>query len=155
MAANVRLGHVGVPAQNPQQLATFYRELLGLEVTLQGRLPMLGEFIFLSDRPNEATQTLAFMTNPRARHIAWKVESLAGLKALYAQAKARGISIDRVLNHRSSLSLYLHDPEGNGIEIYWPTGQTDTGLFAESVDSAQLEQPDSALLELILGSSAA
>ena len=77
------------------------------------------------------------------------------LKALYAQAKARGISIDRVLNHRSSLSLYLHDPEGNGIEIYWPTGQTVAGLFAEPVDVVQLEQPDSALLELICGSSAA
>jgi len=155
MAATVRLGHVGVPAQNPRQLATFYHDLLGLEVTLEGTLPMLGEFIFLSDRPEEETQTLAFMTSPRARHIAWKVESLAVLKAVYAQAKAHGIAIDRVLNHRASLSMYLHDPEGNGIEIYWPTGQSVEGLFAEPVDSAQLEQPDSALLELIFGTSAA
>jgi catechol-2,3-dioxygenase len=155
MAATVRLGHIGVPAQNPRQLATFYHELLGLEVTLEGTLPMLGEFVFLSDHPEEETQTLAFMTSPRARHIAWKVESLAALKALYAQAKAQGISIDRVLNHRATLSLYLHDPEGNGIEVYWPTGQTVEGQFAEPVDIGQLEQPDSALLELIYGSSAA
>jgi len=155
MAAIVRLGHVGVPAHNPRQLATFYHDLLGLEVTLEGTLPALGEFIFLSDRPEEETQTLAFMTSPRARHIAWKVESLAILKAVYAQAKAHGIAIDRVLNHRATLSLYLHDPEGNGIEIYWPTGQTVEGLFAEPVDSAQLEQPDSALLELIFYRGAA
>jgi catechol-2,3-dioxygenase len=155
MAAKVRLGHIGVPAQNPRQLATFYHELLGLEMTLEGTLPPLGEFTFLSDRPEEETQTLAFMTNPGARHIAWKVESLAALKALYAQAKAHGISVDRVLNHRTSLSLYLHDPEGNGIEIYWPTGQTVAGLFAEPVDVAQLEQPDSVLLELVMGSSTA
>lgn len=149
MAANVRLGHIGVPAQNPRHLAAFYHDLLGLEVMLEGTLPMLGEFIFLSDRPEEETQTLAFMTSPGARHIAWQVESLAALKAVYAEAKAHGIAIDRVLNHRASLSLYLHNPEGNGIEIYWPTGQTIEGLFAEPVDSAQLEQPDSALLELI------
>jgi catechol 2,3-dioxygenase len=155
MAANVRLGHVGVPAQNPQQLATFYGELLGLEMTLEGRFPGLGEFIFLSERPAEEIQTLALMTNPNARHIAWKVESLAMLKAIYAQAKAHGIAIDRVLNHRASLSLYLRDPEGNGIEIYWPTGHTVEGLFAEPVDVAQLEQPESALLELVCGSGAA
>lgn len=107
MAANVRLGHIGVPAQNPRQLAAFYHDLLG------------------------------------------KVDSLAALKAVYAEAKAHGITIDRVLNHRASLSMYLHDPEGNGIEIYWPTGQTVEDLFAEPVDIAQLEQPDSALLELI------
>jgi catechol 2,3-dioxygenase len=154
MAANVRLGHIGVPAQNPRQLAAFYHDLLGLEVTLEGILPMLGEFIFLSDRPEEETQTLAFMTSPRARHIAWKVDSLAALKAVYAEAKAHGITIDRVLNHRASLSMYLHDPEGNGIEIYWPTGQTVEGLFAEPVDIAQLEQPDSALLELIFSTRA-
>jgi catechol-2,3-dioxygenase len=155
MAAKVQLGHIGVPAHNPRHLAAFYHELLGLEVTMEGALPALGEFVFLSDRPGEEPQTLAFMTRPDARHIAWKVESVAALKAVYTQAKAHGIAIDRVLNHRASLSLYLHDPEGNGIEIYWPTGQTVTGLFAEPVDIAQLEQPDSALLELVIGSNPA
>ena len=151
MAANVRLGHIGVPAQNPQQLATFYHDLLGLEVTLEGTLPALGDFIFLSARPEEEMQMLALMTRREARHMAWEVESLAELKAVYTQAKAHGISIERVLKHRTSLSLYLHDPEGNGIEIYWPTGQTAAGLFAEPVEAAQLEQPDTALLEMIRG----
>jgi catechol-2,3-dioxygenase len=154
MTANVRLGHIGVPAQNPQQLATFYHDLLGLEVMLKGTLPPLGDFVFLSARPEEETQTLALMTRPEARHIAWEVESLTALKAVYAQAKAHGISVDRLLNHGASLSLYLHDPEGNGIEIYWPTGQTVVGPFAEPVEVAQLEQPDSALMEVIRGFSA-
>jgi catechol-2,3-dioxygenase len=153
MTAKVRLGHVALSAQNPREVATFYRELLGLDVTLEGALPRLGEFIFLSERPVEQSQTLTFMSRPDARHTAWEVESLAALKSIYAEAKARGIHVDLALNHRVSLSLYLRDLEGNGVEIYWPTGQTADGLYAEPFDLALLDQPDSALQALVGGSA--
>jgi catechol 2,3-dioxygenase len=153
MAPKVQLGHIAVPARNPLDMARFYRDFLGLGVTLEGSLPGWGEFVFLSDRPEEDPQTLTFMTRPEARHIAWKVESLAALKALYAAAKARGIPVDFALNHRVSLSLYLRDPEGNGLEIYWPTGQTTDGLVAEPVDLAQMEKTDAELLALVGGSA--
>jgi catechol-2,3-dioxygenase len=155
MAARVRLGHIAVPAQKPRELATFYREFLGLDVTLEGTLPSLGEFVFLSDRPAEHPQTLTFMSRPDARHIAWEVPSLAALKALYAEAKARGIRVDFALNHRVCLSLYLHDPEGNGVEIYWPTGQPAEGLYAEPLDLGLFDQPESALLARVGGSAPA
>src|SRR5207237_420942 len=109
-------------------------------------------FVFLSDRPTEHAQTLTFMVRAEARHIAWEVAGLAALKELYAAAKARGLHIDFALNHRVSLSLYLRDPEGNAIELYWPTGQSSEGLYAEPLD---LEQPDAALLALIGGAASA
>ncbi len=150
MTANVRLGHIAIPAENPQRLATFYHEFLGLRVTLEGTLPPLGEFVFLSERPEKEAQTLTFMTRPETRHVAWEVESLAALKALYADAMARGIHVDAAFNHRISLSLYLHDPEGNGVEIYWPTGQASDGLYADPFDPAMLlNQSDSMLLALV------
>ncbi len=145
MTKKVRLSHIAIPAQNPKQLADFYRDFLGLAITLEGALPALGDFVFLSDRPEEQSQTIAFMTRPGARHIAWQVDSLAALKAVYADALAGGIAIDRALNHRATLSLYLHDPEGNGIEVFWPTGQPADGVYAEPLDLALLEQPDSSL----------
>ncbi len=152
MTAKARLGHIAIPAHNPQDMATFYREFLGLEVTLEGDLPALGAFVFLSDQPTEHAQTLTFMARAEARHIAWEVPSLAALKELYAAAKARGLHSAFALNHRVSLSLYVHDPEGNGIELYWPTGQASDGLYAEPLD---LEQPDAALLALIGGAASA
>jgi catechol 2,3-dioxygenase len=146
MSARVRFGHLAIPAENPRRLAGFYRDFLGLAVTLEGALPALGEFVFLSDHPQDEVQTLALMTRTEAKHTAWRVESLATLKDLYAEARRRDIPIDFALNHGVTLSLYLHDPEGNGVEIYWPTGQAPDGMVAKPVD---LSQPEAVLLALV------
>lgn len=155
MAARVRLGHIAIPAQHPKELATFYRALLGLDQTVEGTVPNLGEFVFLGDKEAQQQQTLALVTRPEARHVAWEVDSLAALKAFYADARARGIPISFALNHRVTLSLYLRDPEGNAVEIYWPTGRVVDGLYAEPFDLALLEQPDAVVLRLIEGSAPA
>src|SRR5262245_60093384 len=136
MAARARLGHVAIPAQHPEVLAQFYHEVLGLEETLNGSLPNLGDFVFLSDQVEERQQTVAFMTRVEARHVAWEVESLAALQRVYADATAHGATILMALNHRTTISLYLRDPEGNGVEVYWPTGQQTMGLYAEPIDLA-------------------
>jgi catechol 2,3-dioxygenase-like lactoylglutathione lyase family enzyme len=48
MSSTVRLGHVSLPSAQPDQLAGFYRDLLGLEVSMAGSIPELGDFVFLS-----------------------------------------------------------------------------------------------------------
>jgi catechol 2,3-dioxygenase len=138
MTAKVRLAHIAVPAKNPKQLAAFYQDFLGLALTLEGALPPMGDFVFLSDRPAQQAQTLTFMTQPAARHIAWEVDSLAALKAVYADARARGIAIDRALDHGVTWSLYLHDPDGNGLEVFWTTGQPAGPSSAKPLDPALL-----------------
>jgi catechol 2,3-dioxygenase len=148
------LGHVAVPAQHPEALARFYHEVLGLEETMKGSLPNLGDFVFLSDQVEERQQTVAFMTRAEARHVAWEVESLASLQRVYADANAHGAAILFALNHRTTVSLYLHDPEGNSVEVYWPTGQTADGLFAEPIDLALFAQPEAALLAAVAGAAA-
>jgi catechol 2,3-dioxygenase len=155
MAAQVRLGHVAIPARNPKQLATFYQTLLGLDATLEGVLPNLGDFVFLGDNEAQQQQVLALISKPEARHIAWEVSTLAVLKACYADAKAHDIPVSFALNHRVTLSLYLRDPEGNAVEIYWPTGRVADAVYAEPFDLALLEQPDAALLSLVGGSAPA
>ena len=139
MTAKARLSHIAVPAQNPKALAVFYLDLLGLDMTLEGTLPPLGDFVFLSDRPAEQAQTLTFMTQPRAKHIAWEVNSQDALKAVYADARARGIGIDRALDHGVTWSLYLHDPEGNALEVFWATGQPAGEPSADPLDLSLLE----------------
>lgn len=144
MTSTVRFGHVALPARDPRQLATFYHEFLGLEPTMAGALPALGEFVFLSDRPDEEAQVVTFMSRPEARHVAFEVESLAALKALHAEARVRGIAIERVLDHGVTLSLYLRDPEGNVVEVFWPTGRVADGVYARPIDLDTIDRIDAA-----------
>jgi catechol-2,3-dioxygenase len=77
------------------------------------------------------------------------MESLAALKAVYAEAKRRAIPFrSPPLNHQVSLSLYLQDPDGNALEVYWATGEKPAGPVAEPVD---LERPEAELLALVQG----
>jgi catechol-2,3-dioxygenase len=146
MSAKVRLGHVGVVVKNPKRSAEFYRDLLGMEVTMEGSLSGLGDFAFLSDRPQVELQTLALATSPRAAHFAVAVPTLGELKAIYADAQARGVRIVMALNHRVTLSIYLLDPDDNAVEVYWPTGQKVDRPYGVPVD---MGKPESELLDLI------
>lgn len=140
MATNVRLGHIAVPAQQPEALARFYRAVLGLQESLTGTLPTMGDFVFLSDRSDAPLPLIAFVSRAKARHIAWEVESLSALQQVYIEAKAHGAPILFALHHRVTVSLYLQDPEGNVVEAYWPTGRTDKGVWADPIDLALFEQ---------------
>lgn len=151
MTAKARLSHVALPARSPRDLATFYHDLLGLDITLEGALPPMGDFVFLSDHPSGVGQTLTFMTKPEGRHIAWEVDSLAALKSWYSAAKARGVGVEFAMNHEVTLSLYLHDPEGNGIEVFWATGLPARGMAATPFNHALLDQPDEAILAALRG----
>jgi catechol-2,3-dioxygenase len=121
MTVPVRLGHVSIPVKDPKELAGFYRQLLGLEVTMAGSVPGLGDFVFLNERPQTELPLIALHANPQGRHIALQVESLEALRTSCANAKARGIPVSTALNHRVSISVYFHDPEGNMIELFWAT----------------------------------
>jgi catechol 2,3-dioxygenase len=148
MGAKVRLNHVAIPAEHPLAVAAFYRDFLGLALTQEGTLPPLGTFAFLSEDHDPAHQTLNLMTNAQARHTGWAVAQLADLKALYADARARAIPLEFALNHGVSLSLYLRDPEGNSVEVFWPTGNWPTRAFAQPFDPALLAGSDATLLAL-------
>ena len=148
MSAKVKLGHVAMPAQDPQRLATFYSDLLGLEQHLAGTISQMGSFVFLRDHA-ETPLTVGFMTRAEARHVAWEVESIAALRALYAEAQARSIPMAFAMNHGVTVSIYLNDPEGNVFELYWPTGYDVPGVFTRPLDLTLFEQPDDKILAVV------
>ena len=79
--------------------------------------------VLLSGRPGEEPQELALLSNQQARHVAFRVETLAELRDLYAAAARHGARILIAFDHGSTLSLYFLDPEGNGCEVFWPNGR--------------------------------
>jgi catechol-2,3-dioxygenase len=127
--------HVGMVADDPTALAGFYRDLLGMTITGgSGADSPFGRTAFLSSRPEEEDHELAIFTDARFRHLAFKVASLADLRALYHQVVARGIPVKQTMIHGSSLAFYFDDPEGNMIEIYWPVDLPNRQPDGERLD---------------------
>ena len=145
---HARIGHVGLRATNPAASAEFYRDVFGLEITGGSASDHpLGETVFLSSRPGEEPHEIALFANPEFAHIAFKVSSLSEFRSFHARVVEKNIPIKFVFNHRVSFAFYFDDPDGNMIEVYWPTGdRSQRQPYAEPFD---LSQPDEALLEKI------
>lgn len=114
------LYHVGLHAKNPTQMAAFYRDVMGMQIVSDIDHPM-ARMIFLSSRPHEEAHELVFTSNPEGAHVAFKVETLADLRAFYQHIVDKGLLIKMAFNHGASLAFYFRDLESNLIEIYWPT----------------------------------
>ncbi len=144
---NTGIHHVGLRATDPAASAEFYRDVLGMEI-VGGSAPdhPFGASAFLSSRPDEESHEIALFANPAFAHIAFKVSSLAELRSLHARVVERNIPIKFVVNHRVSFAFYFADPDGNMIEVYWPTGDLSRPLQPH-MERLDLSQPDDALLE--------
>jgi catechol-2,3-dioxygenase len=150
---NTGIHHVGLRATDPSASAEFYRDVLGMEI-VGGSAPdhPLGASAFLSSRPDEESHEIALFANPAFAHIAFKVSSLAELRSLHTRVVERNIPIKFVVNHRVSFAFYFADPDGNMIEVYWPTG--DLSRSQPQMEPLDLSQPDDALLKNITATHA-
>jgi catechol-2,3-dioxygenase len=70
---------------------------------------------------------LDLLSNPDARHVAFRVDTLAELRERYAAAGRRGGRVRFSFDHGATLSFYVLDPEGNACELYWETGRPGSG----------------------------
>ena len=131
--------HVGLGARDPAALAEFYQELLGLQV-VPADTEALGATAFLSARPAEGLLDLALFANPAYQHTAFEVRSLADLRAFHQRVLGRGVPVKMALNHGVSLSFYFADPEGNLLEVYWPTGVVCRPRHGDLIDLTRSEE---------------
>jgi catechol-2,3-dioxygenase len=142
------LGHVGIYASDPAASAEFYRDVLGMRI-VGGSTPEhpLGASAFLGRPPDEESHDIALVANPVFAHAAFKVTSLAEFRSFYSRVVGKNIPIKFAFNHRVSFAFYFDDPDGNLIEVYWPTG--DLSWKQPHVEPLDLSQPDEVLLESI------
>jgi catechol-2,3-dioxygenase len=145
---NTGIGHVGLRATNPAASAEFYRDVFGMEI-VGGSTPdhPLGASAFVSSRPDEESHEIALVADPMFAHVAFKVSSLAEFRTFHARVVEKTIPIKFVVNHRVSFAFYFDDPDGNLIEVYWPTG--DLSQRQPYIEPLDLSQPDEVLLEKI------
>jgi catechol 2,3-dioxygenase-like lactoylglutathione lyase family enzyme len=138
----IGLGHVGMYAKNPASLAEFYREVMGMQIVdCSDASHPLGASAFLSSHPREGSHQIAMFSNPELAHRAFKVGSLAALKRFYQKIVGGGIPIKFAFLHGVSFAFYFEDPEGNAIEVFWPTGlEYHPQPYAQKIDLTKTEE---------------
>lgn len=140
IANYAKLAHVGICGPNPAELAAFYREMFGMELTdtIALTAPPVGA-VFASSRPAEEHHEIAIFDDAKFRHVAFKVERAADLAAYYQVVKAKGLPIVFLADHAVSVAMMFVDPAGNLVEVYLPTGPSELGGVAFiPLDEAQL-----------------
>jgi catechol 2,3-dioxygenase len=122
---NTRIGHIHLKVSNLEKALKFYRDLLGFEVTER----IGDQAVFLSAggyHHHIGLNTWQSKDAPRAPRSG---VGLFHAAILYPERKDLAVIYKRLLDHNYPLSgaadhgvseaLYLDDPDGNGIELYW------------------------------------
>jgi catechol 2,3-dioxygenase-like lactoylglutathione lyase family enzyme len=122
MNGPLRLGYIVLPAANPHQLSRFYVEVLGLRHVREAHNELAGAMVELTAGAHEDHE-LVLTERPAGRHVAFRVESLEDLRALHAACADADIAILFAHDVEHAIAFFVRDPEGNVVELYWPTGR--------------------------------
>lgn len=120
-----RIGHVHLKVADLERAIGFYRGVLGFEVTQRH-----GEqAAFLSAggyHHHIALNTWESLHGPPPSagttglyHLAILYPTRAALADALRRVLDAGITLDGASDHGVSEALYLRDPDGNGVELYW------------------------------------
>jgi catechol 2,3-dioxygenase len=119
------LGHVNIYVRDAERSKKWYEDLLGLH-TYEYRP---GWAAFMSADREQSHEVALMQLGPEAplqrkgqvglNHMAWRLETLDDLKEFYHRIKAQNVPIDHIADHGISLGIYLRDPDGNGVEVYY------------------------------------
>ncbi len=129
VAPETRIGHVHLKVSDLDRALRFYRDVLGFELTQRyGR-----QAAFLSaggyhHHIGLNTWESAGGSPPPAGttglyHVAILYPSRTALADALRRLLAAGIPLEGAADHGVSEALYLRDPDGNGVELYWDRPQ--------------------------------
>ena len=119
-----RVGHVHLKVSDLERAVRFYQDVLGFEVMQRWG----GEAAFLSAGGYHHHVGLNTWESRGGRppspgttglyHVAFLYPTRAALAEAYRRLLEHGVQLDGAADHGVSEALYLHDPDGNGIELY-------------------------------------
>ena len=121
----VRVGHVHLKVADLERSLAFYRDVLGFKVTQR----FGAQAVFLSAGGYHHHLGLNTWESAGGRppapgttglyHVAFLYPTRATLADALRRLLAAGIPLDGAADHGVSEALYLRDPDGNGVELYW------------------------------------
>jgi len=123
--ARVSVGHVHLKVADLDRALAFYQGALGFEITQRYGpgavfLSAGGYHHHLGLNTWESRGCLAAASGATGLyHVAFLYPTQAALAVLFRSLAAHGIPLEGAADHGVSQALYLRDPDGNGIELYW------------------------------------
>jgi catechol 2,3-dioxygenase len=148
----VQIGHVHLKVADLERALAFYCGILGFELTQ--RYGSAAAFISAGgyhhhiglntweshggSPPPEGTTGLY--------HLAIRYPDRRTLADALRRLETAGIPLDGASDHGVSEALYLHDPDGNGVELYWDrpeaewprTANGQLAMYTKRLDLASL-----------------
>ena len=154
--SGLRIGHVHLKVADIERGLGFWRDAIGLEV--QARIGDQAVFLGADGYHHHIalnTWQSAGGSPPAPGttglfHVALRYPDRAALARALTRLTAHGIALDGASDHGVSEALYLHDPDGNGVELYrdrdpadWPRNPDGTlALFTRPLDLRALLSGD-------------
>jgi catechol 2,3-dioxygenase len=123
--AGVTVGHAHLKVADLERALAFYRDVLGF--TVMQRMGTQAAFLSAGGYHHH----LGLNTwesaggSPPARgttglfHVAFLYPTRAALADALRRLIEAGVPLDGAADHGVSEALYLRDPDGNGVELYW------------------------------------
>lgn len=123
--AQARIGHVHLKVANLERSLKFYRDLLGFEVTT--RYGEQAAFISAGGYHHHiGLNTWHSKDAPPAPingvglyHTAILYPNRKDLATIFDRLRKASYKLSGASDHGVSEALYLNDPDGNGVELYW------------------------------------
>lgn len=123
--AQTRIGHIHLQVRDIDKALGFYRDILGFRV--MQRIGNQAAFISAGGYHHHiGLNTWNSLGGPLARkhgaglyHTAILYATRAELAGALRQLVAAGYPITGSADHGVSEAIYLDDPDGNGVELYW------------------------------------
>lgn len=133
-----RLTHTGLFVNDLEVSLRFYRDMLGLMVTDHDREAGL---VFLSADPKDEHHMIVLLPGRNAaadarliQQVAFRCTTLGDVIAYWRRFVEHEVHILYTSTHGNAISCYFHDPDGNVLEVYWPTGLEARQGFLMNVD---------------------
>ena len=142
MPSVTSLGHVGLYVRDIARSKAFYRDILGLKISDENQLTG-STFMTAKDRLEEHHELLLVPGREDGKvvqQISFRCASLADLKQFHRLFLERNVPIIRTVSHGNAVGIYFHDPDGNQVEVYWPTGIDWPQPFGKPVDLTQTDE---------------
>ena len=123
--AKARIGHVHLKVADLERALKFYRDVLGFELTQRfgSQAAFLSAGGYHHHIGLNTWESAGGSPPPPGTTGLYHVAILYPTRALLADAlrrlQAAGIELDGASDHGVSEALYLRDPDGNGVELYW------------------------------------